>query len=113
LLFLCCFRFVNGYNFNRLLCCLCFLPACQLRRCKVLCIVGNYTGTTNHMVGRNGYLHFKVSKGESELSTAGELVVLPSLEVTINAEAGIPLRHCKQVVAILGEKFITTTAAHS
>ena len=46
-------------------------------------------------IGGHRHLHFEIAKGEGEFPAAGELVILPALEVAVDAEPGIPLGHRK------------------
>ena len=72
-------------DLERLGCLLSLLPALQLRRGEHLRIVLAFTGTAYHMIGGYGHLHFKITKGQSKFTPAGELVVLPALEITVYA----------------------------
>ena len=56
-------------------------------------------------------MHFKISKCQCKFTTSGELVILPSLEIAIYTKTRIPLCHRKQIIAIFGKIFISTTAA--
>src|SRR4051794_39233387 len=63
------------------------------------------------MICWNGYLHFEISKCQCKFSATCELVILPSLEIAVDAEARIPLRHCEYVITIFRKIFIATATA--
>src|SRR4030095_6756816 len=111
IIFFSSFCFFKSYYFHHIFCCLCFLPTSHLCRCQYLCIVLTFACGTNNMISRHCHLHFKVSKCQSKLSTTSELVILPTLEITIHAKTWIPLCHCKKIVTIFRKQFITTTTA--
>src|SRR5688572_605614 len=59
------------------------------------------------MVSRDGHLYFKISEAKSKFSTTGELMILPTLFITIHTKPRIPLCYSKNMVSVFREIFET------
>ncbi len=90
-LFFLCFCLIEGNNFNHIFSRLGFLPTAHFLGRKYLFIVLALPRSHHNMIRRNGDAYPKVSKRKRKFARAGELVVLPSLEIAIHTEPWIPL----------------------
>src|SRR5690349_9877065 len=101
--------FIQCHDLNRLFGCLCFLPTRKLSRGQHLLIVLAFTCCTYNMIRWHRHLHLEVSKCQCKFATTRELMILPSLEITVHTKTGIPLSHCKKIISVFRKIFKTPT----
>ena len=69
--------------------------------------------STHHMIGRSSDGHFKIPKGEGELTTAQELFVLPTIHIVVGTHPRIELCNVVHVVVFLREILVARAATIS
>ncbi len=64
------------------------------------------------MICRNVHRNFIITKSQGKFTSSGELIVLPAFEIAVHAHTRKPLCDGVQIIAVFGEIFVTTAAAH-
>ena len=110
--FQCCRSLSQVDDLDRFLRRLCRRPALLLFRSQHRLSIAQLAGSGYDVIRRHRDGHFVITEGQGELSPAGELQMLPALEIAVNGHPREPLCDGIQIIAVFRKYLVTATSAY-